>query len=186
MSSQVTLSKITQGANGVVAVTPSNLLAPYTITISPDATLSFTPGTVEAQLTLYGEIQLTIPPNGTDSIDLTTGLITGSQSLTIVNSDNSGALVFTTGVKYIETVLTPGASGISLFPGASNGWLGPLNAVSDSISVRGSTSTGLGGNYREVCGDSIGFTVNSTHKVLCIENTDGSHTATVNLYLGGN
>jgi hypothetical protein len=188
MSSQITISKIGQGVTGTCAVTPPAPASAYQIQISPDTSLTFTPGNGANQVGLYTEFQLVIPPSGADTINLHTGGVLGSQTFTLQNFDNSGTASFTTGIKYVEFYLQPGAASVTLTPGGANGFQGWMGVGNETTTIRGSTTAqvgGQGGNFRNVCGDSFGFTVSASQANLVVTNLDSSNTATLNGYLSG-
>ncbi len=182
-TSTTNIRKIPQGVTGTVAVSQS--LLSYNIGIDPDVSLSLANGTGQGQVNQYCEQQLVLPPSGADTINLNTGAITGSQTITLTKPDNL-TFALTTGLKYAEFYLQPGAVSVTLSPGTATGFVGWMGGTTPSTPIRGSTTAGIGGNFRSVAGDSIGFTVSSSFKNLVITNNDGSASATINMYLAGN
>ncbi len=182
-TSTTNIRRIPQGVTGTVAVAQS--LLNYNIAISPDVGLSLSNGTGEGQVSQYCEQQLVIPPSGADTINLNTGAVTGSQTITLTKPDNL-TFALTTGLKYAEFYLQPGAVSVTLSPGTATGFVGWMGGTTPSTPIRGSSTAGIGGNFRVVGGDSIGFAVSASLRNLVITNNDGSASATVNMYLAGN
>jgi hypothetical protein len=182
-SDSITIN-VAQGYSGQDNIVNGNLGARVPLGTGAPG-IAFNPGTGAGQVTQECETIFTIPPSGSVSINLHTGAVTGSVTATLVNGSGL-TFALQAGLKLIEVDLiggTGGASSVGLFAGSANGWTGLLG--SSTAPIRNGSGGQVGGGYRAMAGDSIGYPVSAALANLIIGNEDSSNTATVTTFFAG-
>lgn len=164
----------------------SDQLDSYQPSISTVTNLKMTPGGGVNQINQASSRLFVIPASGTDTVNLYTGLITGSETSAMTYPATSGSnTIALTRLTYMEVDLWAGGASATVMTAAGvNGFTnGPLG--SGSITMKGSDSTGVGGDYRFQRSDSLGWGVSSINCNVVLANLDTANGSTFTLTVAG-
>jgi hypothetical protein len=183
-SSTVTVQAgLSAGVN--VSSTATDNLTNYSPQYNNQLTVNFASGTGVKKVNKACQRLCVIPPSGTDSFNLNTGAVSGSETDTLACPIGSSNSFTTTGLNILSVKMAAGGSqSISLFAGSANGFGGPAG-TSNTININGSDSTGVGGEFRAFRSDSVGWGCSTAACNMVIKNLDGANASTFTLTLAG-
>jgi hypothetical protein len=167
----------------------------YNIT-DPNTTYSASTGNAASQNYASGggvkkinngaSLNVTLAAAGDMTVNLNTGGCSGSVTTPLLIPGTGGATFSTTGLNLFEIDFSAGGSqSITITPAVNNGFTGFFTNGSQSITLKGSDSTGGGGSCRFECSDSIGWGVSTATCNVRIKNLDGANASTFTLNVGG-
>lgn len=174
------ISSISQGANGAVAVTDGQIA--YTVNVSVDDKITFSAGAGAGAVNNIHWGDHTIAGSSSININLFTGAVTGSETLTLNTPAQQDFAL--TGLKYFEVTMgtdTTTSASISLAAGSASGFAGWNGNSTVPMTVVRSTN---GGNFRMMKPDAAGWEVSASLANLVINNSDTT-TAAITLYIAG-
>jgi hypothetical protein len=182
----LTISSVKQSIAGQVSI--ANPLTPSIVQINVPNSLSFSQGNATPAIGFLNNLyigQQILPPGGQETININSGRITGSETITMLQPGGA-TFGLSSGLLICQVALqADGADSISIFPAASNGFIPAIGSCTIPV-VSGSSSLGQGGMFENVRGDANGWTVSPAACNMVVLNNDTTTSAVYDLILGGN